>query len=201
MYFTTLTVLGDLFQSGSYSLRNILNWLLNESPCLGPNNFLCTLFSATSDLCSSLRIKDHVSRSYKTTVKLSWSFESTRDSKSNYWWVRSSNPVGARYFSFFENVQTGCGAHTASYSVGTGVLPRGYSGRSVKLTAHLHLVPRLRMSGAIPLLPLYAFRVWTGKTLPLISWALLERKVAELVCKHRRVCIRLSALTAWKLRN
>ena len=28
---------------------------------------------------------------------------------------------------------------------------------------HLHLVPRLRMSGAVPLLPLYAFMAWTRK--------------------------------------
>jgi len=37
--------------------------------------------------------------------------------------------------------------------VGTGVLFRGYGGRGVKLAAHLHLLPRLRMGGAIPLLP------------------------------------------------
>jgi hypothetical protein len=29
------------------------------------------------------------------------------------------------------------------------------SGRSVSLTTHLHLVPRLRLSGAVPLLPPY----------------------------------------------
>jgi hypothetical protein len=32
------------------------------------------------------------------------------------------------------------------------------------LTTHLHQVPRLRMSGAIPLLPLYALMAWTGMT-------------------------------------
>ena len=31
----------------------------------------------------------------------------------------------------------------------------------MKLTTHLHLVPRLRMSGAVPLLHLYAFMEWT----------------------------------------
>jgi len=31
------------------------------------------------------------------------------------------------------------------------------------LTTTLHLVPRLSMSGAIPLLPLYASMAWTGK--------------------------------------
>jgi len=36
---------------------------------------------------------------------------------------------------------------------GTGILSRRYSGRDVRLTTHLHLVLRLRMSGAMPLLP------------------------------------------------
>jgi len=35
-------------------------------------------------------------------------------------------------------------------------------------TAHLHLVLRLRMNGAIPLLPAYAFVVWTRKTVTLL---------------------------------
>jgi hypothetical protein len=35
---------------------------------------------------------------------------------------------------------------------------------SVKLTSQLH--PRLRVSGAITLLPMYAFMAWTGTTLP-----------------------------------
>jgi len=43
--------------------------------------------------------------------------------------------------------------HPASYPMGTEVLCRvgggGKNGRDVKLTAHLHLVPRLRMTGAI----------------------------------------------------
>jgi len=30
----------------------------------------------------------------------------------------------------------------------------------VKLTIHLHLVPRLRMHGAIPPIPLYALMAW-----------------------------------------
>jgi hypothetical protein len=37
------------------------------------------------------------------------------------------------------------------------------SGREVKLTTHLYLVPKLRMSGVIPLLPLYALLAGTGK--------------------------------------
>ena len=33
--------------------------------------------------------------------------------------------VGATDFSLLQNIQTGAGAHTASYSLGTGVLSRG----------------------------------------------------------------------------
>jgi hypothetical protein len=36
----------------------------------------------------------------------------------------------------------------------------------VILPTHVHLVPRIRMNGAIPLLPLYTFTAWTGMTLP-----------------------------------
>ena len=32
----------------------------------------------------------------------------------------------------------------------------------------LDLVPRLRMSGAIPLRPLYPLKVWTGSVVPLL---------------------------------
>ena len=34
--------------------------------------------------------------------------------------------------------------------------------RSVKLTTHLHSVPRLRMSGGVPVLPVYDFRASQG---------------------------------------
>jgi hypothetical protein len=42
-------------------------------------------------------------------------------------------------------------------------ISRFSSGRGVKLTTHLRLVPRLRMSRAIPLLHLYVSMVRTGK--------------------------------------
>jgi hypothetical protein len=38
----------------------------------------------------------------------------------------------------------------------------------VKLTTLLHTVPRLRLSGALPLLPLYAFISRIRKTLPFV---------------------------------
>jgi hypothetical protein len=56
---------------------------------------------------------------------------------------------------------TGSGVHTASYPMGTsGSFPGGKSGRGVKLTTHLHLVPSLRMPGSIPPLLQYAFMAW-----------------------------------------
>jgi hypothetical protein len=36
-------------------------------------------------------------------------------------------------------------------------------------TTQVYLVPRLRMSGAVPLLPLYVFMVWTDSTLSLLA--------------------------------
>ena len=50
-------------------------------------------------------------------------------------------PVGARLFPSY---QTGPGAHPDSYTMDTGSLSLGYSGRSVALTTHPHLAPRLK---------------------------------------------------------
>jgi len=48
--------------------------------------------------------------------------------------------------------------------MGTANLSRRYSGGSLMLTTHIHLVPKLGMKGAIRSLPLYTFRAW-GRTL------------------------------------
>jgi len=47
-----------------------------------------------------------------------------------------------------------------------GFFLMGKVDEGMKLTTHLHLVPRLRISGAIPLLPPSAFMVWAEKKLP-----------------------------------
>ena len=60
--------------------------------------------------------------------------------------------------SLLQNVKTGWGSHPTSYSIGAS--------QSMQVTAHFHLVPRLRMSGAIPLLSLYAFMAHRGMTSP-----------------------------------
>jgi hypothetical protein len=48
-------------------------------------------------------------------------------------------------------------------------LSLGVKRRGVKLTTHVHVVPRSRMRGAIPSLPQYAF----------IAWCLVKKKYQE----------------------
>jgi hypothetical protein len=48
-----------------------------------------------------------------------------------------------------------------------GLFPRGYSVRGARLIPHLHIVTRLGMSGAMPLLPHCAFLACTGTSAPL----------------------------------
>jgi len=43
-----------------------------------------------------------------------------------------------------------------------------YGGPSVVLTTQFHLVPSLRMSAAISVLPQFAFMAWTGTNLRLL---------------------------------
>ena len=79
---------------------------------------------------------------------------------------RASIAAVTKDFSLHQNVQTSSGAHSASCSVGTEVLSQESSGQGVRLTTHLHLVQRLRTSGAVsPHLALYAAMVWRRKTL------------------------------------
>ena len=59
--------------------------------------------------------------------------------------------LGARDF-FLKYLQTGSGAHLASYSICTGVLSHGLNGRGVILTTHLHPAPKLSNSRATHLL-------------------------------------------------
>jgi len=57
---------------------------------------------------------------------------------------------------FSAPVQTGPGAHTASFKMGAGSFPGLKSGQGVKLTPHPLLVPWSWKGRAIPLLPLRA---------------------------------------------
>jgi len=60
------------------------------------------------------------------------------------------------FFSLGTRPHTGSGAHPSSYSTDTG----GFFRLAVKLTTHHHIVPRLRMRGAIPPLFQYVFTSW-----------------------------------------
>jgi hypothetical protein len=64
-------------------------------------------------------------------------------------------PVGTNFFFLFSRSPP---VVAPPGPLGTGVSSRGLSGCDVKLTTHLRLVPRLRMSGAIPLHTVYVFR-------------------------------------------
>jgi len=72
-------------------------------------------------------------------------------------------PAGARDPSGILIVRTGSGAPLGLLLMSTMVLSWGYGGGCVQLTTHLHLVPRLKMSRAIPLLSLYAFMLCREK--------------------------------------
>jgi len=55
------------------------------------------------------------------------------------WTGRVRIPAQARDFLFWRTVQTGSGAHPASYSMGTRVLSQESSSQGIKPTIHLHL--------------------------------------------------------------
>jgi len=67
----------------------------------------------------------------------------------------------SRDFSLLQNVQTGFGAHWASYSVGSSCLKVVWS----EVGHSFHQVLRLRMSRCVPLHPFCAFLALTGTTL------------------------------------
>jgi len=59
------------------------------------------------------------------------------------WTVRGSNPGGGARFS--SPVQTGPGAHTDSYTMGTGSFPRGGGGRPGRgVDNPPHTAPKLK---------------------------------------------------------
>lgn len=79
-------------------------------------------------------------------------------------WTRQSRvqfPARAKNFSLLQNIQSGSGTHPASHSMGiVSSSPRSKSSQSVKLTTHIHPLPRL-ISGVTPLLQLHAFMTCT----------------------------------------
>jgi hypothetical protein len=81
--------------------------------------------------------------------------------------LRVRIPVGARDFSFLQNVQTGSRANSPSW-ISTGVVSRRRGGGicwGVNLTTQFHVVQRLRMGGAMPVVLLCLFVAWAEETL------------------------------------
>ena len=66
-------------------------------------------------------------------------------------------PARARDLPLQQNDETGSGTHLISYSLSTAVLYRQLIGRGVKLTDHVHLMSKLRMSRDTSLILLHAF--------------------------------------------
>jgi hypothetical protein len=64
--------------------------------------------------------------------------------------------IESRWGRDFPPVQTGPGAHSASFKMGTGSFPGVKCGRGVLLTTHPLLVPRSWKFRAIPLPTLWA---------------------------------------------
>jgi hypothetical protein len=78
-------------------------------------------------------------------------------------------PAAERDFFLLRNTQGGSGAHPVSISIGTEVTFRAYSDWSVEFTTQPHLVSRLRIRGAMPLIPLHDFLGWTGASSPVLK--------------------------------
>jgi hypothetical protein len=57
-------------------------------------------------------------------------------------------------------------------------------GWDMKLATHLHLVPRLQISGDIHLLPPYVCMVCTGATLPLTMYSSLVKIIITAMCHY-----------------
>jgi len=77
--------------------------------------------------------------------------------------------VGARYLYIVLNIETGSGIPVASTECVMGPLSQG-----VKVTTRFHLLQRLRMSGAIPLLYIDAFITCTGSSLHFNSMSVCD---------------------------
>jgi hypothetical protein len=73
------------------------------------------------------------------------------------WTVTGLNPAQKDIFLVSESLRPGLEP--------TQPLVPLSSGQGVELNGH-RLMPRLRMSGATPVLPLYPVMVWAGATLP-----------------------------------
>jgi hypothetical protein len=86
-------------------------------------------------------------------------------------------------FLFSTDTLPGVGAHPLSYSMGNeGFFLMGEAGEGMKLTTCLHLVMRLKMSGAVPPLFIYISMSCIGTTLHFLSQC-------QQMCKHSHIIL------------
>jgi hypothetical protein len=79
--------------------------------------------------------------------------------------------------TFHQILQTDGGTQLLSHLMGTGVISWRSKSRGVKFTTLFHVVQRLRMSGAIPLLHLYAFKAYRGTPLACVHVGLRQNSL------------------------
>ena len=90
----------------------------------------------------------------------------TRSYSENYVtlkYVHTRGRGGVRDISWLQNIQSNSAAYTDSCSMATGFRFRGQSSQDVKLSTHLYLASRLRMSGAIRTFLLAHMPSWRGQ--------------------------------------
>ena len=100
--------------------------------------------------------------------------------------VQGSSPGSSRGLFSSPKHRYRLWGHPASYSMGTAVMFWAKSGRGVKLTIHLHLLQRIRVSGAIPVLSLYVFMAWTRKATYLKNMKNFKSIKLFFVCLFKR---------------
>jgi hypothetical protein len=100
-------------------------------------------------------------------------------------------PTGAKYFVLSKTAKLALCATQSSIQYAPEFFP-GEKQQRVMVTTDLNLAPRLRMSGAVHLLPLYVFMVLTEKTL--IFTFILKASTCQYCYKY--VCLMQSFLCA-----
>jgi hypothetical protein len=140
------------------------------SPDLAPNEFW--LFSKMESALKGLRFQD------TEDIQRSWIAQWYRAGLRAGWsgvWV----PAEAGNFSLHHRVQTGSGAHPASYPLGTKDSFPGVKHPAREADHSPHLVS-IRLREVVPPLPQYAFVVWrsakkTSKKMWQRQWKLFPK--------------------------
>lgn len=94
--------------------------------------------------------------------------------------IRDSNPGVGRDFPHLQNVQIDCEVHPVSYSMPPGAAFPRVKRFGMRLIPQSHLVPRLRITAAIPQLSAYDFMAW-ARTAVLLLFHYLITSVSDFI--------------------